>query len=322
MTGASERLGVLDIGTQSVLLLVVEPGRAAEGPRAVYEAIRRPRLGEGSGPGRPLDVRAVERTVAAVRELVAEASEVGAARVVAVATAAVRDASDDGALRARVAEILGSEPVVLDERAEAEASARGALSGLRGVRSEGPVTVLDVGGGSTEVARVERGRLAEFFSVPVGAVRLTERLVRHDPLTESERVALREAAREALTGAPLEDAQVVAVGGSATSLAAMTMGLETYDGTRVHGFVLERGALETYYEQLASMSVGRRAALVGLHPSRADVVVAGTALLLAGLEASGADRLVVSDRGVRWGVAMAWLHGAQRSYPDGGGRSA
>ncbi len=301
------RFGVVDVGTHSTLLLVVEGESGGKDLCVLHEAMRLPRLGEGSGPGRPLRPEAVERTVEAVASLAAEARALDVEALWVVATAAVRDACDDSGLRRRIAAVVGSELQVFAPQREAETSARGALSGLPNISSMTDVAVVDVGGGSTEVARVVQGRLRASFSVPEGTVRLTEWGVRHDPLTGSERLALRRRAREVLAEAPLEGAAVVAVGGTATSLAAMELGLEDYDPVKVHGHVTSRADLEAHFERLASSTVAQRARLPGLHPGRADVVVAGVALLLEAMHRAGADRLVVSDRGVRWGVALSWF---------------
>ncbi len=297
---------MLDIGTNTVLLLVV---RCREGePLALDEALEMPRLGEGAASGEPLRPAAVERTLQSIAALAARARRAGAERIVAVATAAVRDARSDGGFLERAAVLLGQPVKVLSEREEAEATARGALSGLSGVGS-GPVAVLDVGGGSTEVARLEGRRIVEARSVPVGAVRLAERFLAHDPPTLAERCAVLDAAREALAAMPLADAQLVAVAGTATTLAALDLGLAEYDPHRVHGHRMALPVVQVWFERLAGLPLERRRALPGMDPRRADVVVAGVALVLEALRATGRTEMMVSDRGVRWGVARALCQG-------------
>jgi exopolyphosphatase / guanosine-5'-triphosphate,3'-diphosphate pyrophosphatase len=306
------RVAAVDIGTNTVLLLVAE--RDADGsPRAVEERATITRLGQGVDATRTLAPEAVARTVACLEDYARAAQAAGAEAVRVVGTSAMRDAAGREQLARRVRELFGVEAEVLTGDEEAALTFRGALSGLRAPQgvSPGEVTVFDIGGGSTEIVTAAPGQPARFaHSYDVGSVRLTERLAPFDePLSQGDRARLRRAALEALAGAPRLAAGEVPVGiaGTVTTLAAAHLGMEVYDGARVHGARLEVGELEAVVERLAGLTLADRKRVPGIAPARADVIVAGGYVVLAVLETLGATALRVSDRGVRWGLAHGLL---------------
>jgi exopolyphosphatase/guanosine-5'-triphosphate,3'-diphosphate pyrophosphatase len=173
--------------------------------------------------------------------------------------------------------------------------------------------VFDIGGGSTEVvmgALAEDGTpraLSYAHSFDVGSVRLTERHVRHDPPTAEELEAARADATRAFASIPHTDESrsgaPVGIAGTMTTLAGVAMKMQTYDGARVHGHVMDVSELRRVVAELAALPLHARRALPGLEPKRADVIVAGGLVALALLEKLGATRVRISDRGVRWGLA-------------------
>jgi exopolyphosphatase / guanosine-5'-triphosphate,3'-diphosphate pyrophosphatase len=188
---------------------------------------------------------------------------------------------------------------------EAELTFAGALSGIRG--DEPNVRVFDIGGGSTEVVHGNRatGEVLYAQSYDVGSVRLTERHVRTDPPTPSEVSALREAARAAFASVPTfaSAASPVGIAGTMTTLAAVSLGMTTYDGARVHGLELPVAEIERVAEHLARLPLAERSKVPGLEPKRADVIDAGAHIALGYLAHIGAKHVTISDRGVRWGLA-------------------
>jgi exopolyphosphatase / guanosine-5'-triphosphate,3'-diphosphate pyrophosphatase len=309
-----ERYAAIDVGTNTVLLLVAE--RQGEALEPVLERAEITRLGRGvDGTGR-LDPTAIRDTVRVLAGFAREARELGAGRIVCVATSAARDASNsrDFFEAARAEAGLAPEVISGDEEARlvyASAWRDFGLSpaGPPPLPPGNPLAVLDVGGGSTEFTYGDgpapRGRR----SLQVGAVRLTERHVREDPIGRAGLARLREAAREAVHGlrgmeglGELGAARLVGVAGTVTTLAAVDQGLSVYDAGRVHGAALTRDDLERLFERLGAMTVAERARVPGMEPKRADVIVAGAAVVLEAMHALGFDRLTVSDRGVRWGL--------------------
>jgi exopolyphosphatase/guanosine-5'-triphosphate,3'-diphosphate pyrophosphatase len=300
------RVATIDIGTNSTLLLVAEARGADLVP--VLERARITRLGRGVDRSRALHPDAVEETLACLADYAAEIRAAGATRVAAVGTSAMRDAQGGEAFRARAAEILGVEPRVISGDEEADLTFAGALSGLG---LSGPVLVFDLGGGSTEVILGEAGAretAARAVSLDVGSVRMTERHVKADPPRAEELEAVRREARAALDGlgaawASASGARVVGVAGTVTTLAAYVLGVVPYDAARVHGARLDAAAVARATAELGRMPLAERRAIPAVDPRRADVIVAGAAIVEAVLAWASADELVVSDRGVRWGLA-------------------
>jgi exopolyphosphatase/guanosine-5'-triphosphate,3'-diphosphate pyrophosphatase len=300
------RVATIDIGTNTVLLLVAERGQDGV-LRAVEERATITRLGEGVDRTKHLSPGAIERTRACLEEYAAVVRAAGAEKVAVVGTSAMRDAGGGAEVRADVLAVLGVEALVVSGEEEARLTFRGALSGLP-VDVQGEVAVLDIGGGSTEVVIGRPGQppvIAFAESFDVGSVRLTERHITHDPPTPAECATVTRAARDAFAGVPgLQGVPVpVGIAGTVTTLAAVSLGLVPYDGARIHGHVLPRGRIEATVARLAALPLDARRVVPGMEPKRADVIVAGGLIALALLEHWGANDVRVSDRGVRWGLA-------------------
>jgi exopolyphosphatase/guanosine-5'-triphosphate,3'-diphosphate pyrophosphatase len=168
--------------------------------------------------------------------------------------------------------------------------------------------VVDVGGGSTEVITVERSRAVARTSVPIGAVRLTERHLRHDPPTAPEIAALnadidRHLARDLAALSLTRAVPVIGTAGTATTLAAVKLGLDRYDPVAVTGLRLSRDTVVVLLARLLAASVAERKAIAGIEPQRADVIAAGAAIFARILQHIDAPVLITCDRGIRWGVA-------------------
>ncbi|MGH7437129.1 MAG: Ppx/GppA phosphatase family protein, partial [Polyangiaceae bacterium] len=279
------RVATIDIGTNTVLLLVAERDGSGK-VRAVTERAQITRLGEGVDRTKRLAPEAVERTA---RCLEAYAREVAAARVDRVAvvgTSAMRDAPGGERLTKLVRDSFGVDVRVLSGDEEARVTFLGALHGLP-VDRIAPAGVFDIGGGSTEVilGQLGDGRLETRFlrSFDVGSVRLTERLVRADPPTPPMIAAIDATLAETFAPVPPLPAGVVPVGvaGTMTTLAAVALEMTAYDGSRVHGLSLTTSRLEGVADRLAGCPLEARRQLAGMEPKRADVIVAGARIALA-----------------------------------------
>jgi exopolyphosphatase / guanosine-5'-triphosphate,3'-diphosphate pyrophosphatase len=302
------RVAAIDIGTNTVLLLVAE--RSASGELvAIEEHATITRLGEGVDKTRTLAPAAIERTNTTIDRYAEIVGRLGASRVDVVGTSAMRDAGGGEAVRAHVKAKLGVEARTISGDEEAQLTFAGALSGISSLSPGDPVRVFDIGGGSTEVVHGTCGRpsgqLSFAHSYDVGSVRLTERYVKNDPPSAEEMADVRRAAREAFASVPSFESHVPPIGiaGTMTTLAAVSMEMGTYDGARVHGLTLPVTELERVVTELAALTVEKRRSVPGLEPKRADVVIAGAIVCLAYLEHVRADAVTISDRGVRWGLA-------------------
>jgi exopolyphosphatase/guanosine-5'-triphosphate,3'-diphosphate pyrophosphatase len=302
VTGAvTERFATIDVGTNTVLLLVAERRGAAFAP--LVERAEITRLGRGVDATGRLDPAAIAETARVLAAYAGEARRLGAAILACVATSAARDAANGPEFFAAARAAAGLSPEVISGEEEARLVFQSAWRDFG--RPGEPLAVLDVGGGSTELSfgdgPVPRGRT----SLQVGAVRLAERHPCDDPPAAAQVARLREAARQALrpvAAMGLGQGRLVAVAGTVTTLAAVAQALPVYDAERVHGSELSLVVVERLVGSLAALTVRARAALPGMEPKRADVILAGALVVAEATRAAGFDRLTVSDRGVRWGL--------------------
>jgi exopolyphosphatase / guanosine-5'-triphosphate,3'-diphosphate pyrophosphatase len=287
------RVAVVDIGTNTTRLLVaeVEDGQVSELERRTTITS----LGQGvDATGRLAEeaMARVSEAIAAYREVV---DRVGAERVVAVATSAMRDAANGPAFREQLEERFG-----IDARTiSGDEEARLTFLGATGARADDRKTlVIDIGGGSTEYV-VGRARQDPDFhvSTAMGSVRHTERFLRSDPPTHEELEALAEDVRGIVPAVAPEHA--IAVAGTATSLAAI-------DGAEdVHGYRLTLAACERITAMPAALPVEERRHVKGLHPDRAPTIVAGAVILTESIRTAGLDEAEVSERDILHGAALA-----------------
>jgi exopolyphosphatase / guanosine-5'-triphosphate,3'-diphosphate pyrophosphatase len=297
------RVAAIDIGTNSVLLLIAE-ARAGELVPLVERATIT-RLGEGVDRSGVLAEAACRRTLSCLEDYARELRACAVDRLDVVATSAMRDARGGEAFLRDAASRLGVLPRVISGDEEARLTFEGALSALE---LKGRVVVCDVGGGSTEIvigsARGKERVLDSAVSLDIGSVRLFERHVESDPPEPRSLASAAADVRRALESVPAPAAaSLVGVAGTITTLYAIEIGLSRYDAARVHGARLSRHAVETLCARLASLPLVERRQLAGLEPGRADVIVTGAVLVLELMRWAGAGELVVSDRGVRWGLA-------------------
>jgi len=296
----------IDIGSNSVLCLV---GQRTTGDniRPIADRCRITRLGRGLESTMLMSPEAISATLAAMEEYMTLADSLGAAKVVAVATAAVRKAKNRDAFLAEVARKLGIEVRVLSGAEEAKLTAKAVAATLAEfARNEG--VVVDLGGGSTEVAHLVDGTVKEVESLQIGVVSLTERHLLGDaPGRQRVETAVHDAADVLGTSTLLSSLPgalpAAGVGGSATTLATL-LAMEEYDGDRVHGTHIDVQQLTAVISQLQEMPSKARAQLPGLPADRSEVILAGAVILREALRTLGASRLTVSDRGLRWGVLI------------------
>jgi exopolyphosphatase/guanosine-5'-triphosphate,3'-diphosphate pyrophosphatase len=322
------RVAVVDIGTNSTRLLIAEV-KPAEG--ALEELLRRSqvtRLGDGVDSAGRLSEAASERVFRTLEEYRREIDSHDCVANLAVLTSAVREASNGDSFAERVRAEYGLDAHVLTGEEEAQLTFLGAMSGRgTGEPSGGrtPTVVIDVGGGSTEFI-VGIGHTAGFHvSLPVGVVRMSERHIHSDPPTPAELQSLARDTRavflEGLPGAeraPVE--QGIAVGGTATSAAAIDQALDPYDPAKVHGYPLLLATIDLLLARMAEMTEEQRRAVVGLNPDRAPTIVAGMVVLSEALGAFELDQVEVSERDILHGGALrlAGAAGAAPQTPPGG----
>ncbi len=301
-------VGVIDIGTNTVLLLI-----ARMHPPAPLEVIvdmqRAPRLGKGVDAGRMLSPESIHRVVDVLAEYQTILTRQRVDRIVVAATSAVRDAANREAFAKTVLDETGYQLEVLTGREEAELTFRGAISGLSGKES---MTVIDIGGGSTEITTGSSAGITERLSLDIGAVRLTERFLNHDPPTPEELSKTESFVRHQLANVKPQNrgSFLVGVAGTATSLAVLDLGLPVFERTAVANHVLTLPRLGELYLRLCGMRSDGIRNVSEVMRGREDIVTAGTLILISVMEHLGFSSLLVSERGIRYGLALRELQRA------------
>lgn len=301
------RLAAIDIGTVTTRLLVADVG-----PSSIAEIERSTditHLGAGLTTTGRLAEDAMQRVADRMAAYVERMNALGVEQHAAVATSASRDAANGDEFTALLVR-HGVEPLIIEGAREAELAFLGATEERVG---EG-FLVVDCGGGSTELVfgdslRVNgehEVRLEFARSIDVGSRRMTELFLHSDPPARSECAQAREWAAREFRGYfdRLEErpSEVLALAGTATTLAAIRLGLAEYDAERVHGFELSGSEVADILEMLADLPLEDRKGVVGLHPERAGVIVAGALILETVLALSGLDHLVVSEHDILYGI--------------------
>jgi exopolyphosphatase/guanosine-5'-triphosphate,3'-diphosphate pyrophosphatase len=286
------RLAAVDVGTNSVLLLVAERGRDGV-LRPVREEADITRLGRGVDRTGVLSSEGMQATLDVLARFAALARQDGARALVVTATSAARDARNGSEFLDRARERTGTKVEILTGDEEARLSYLAVAQDFGTEAGDAGLLAIDVGGGSTEFVHGRGRQLVFRKSLDIGSVRLTERCVRSDPPTAAEQDEIRQVVRGALSVLPAfpREARVVGIAGTVTSLFAIEHAIEPYDAARVRA-------------RLCAVPVAERRILPGMQPKRADVLPAGALLFEAALGHLGATGARVSDRGLRWGVLL------------------
>jgi len=307
MEGDSHRVAVVDVGSNSTRLLVADV--ATDRVVELERQSRVTRLGRGVDLTGQLSTEAIEAACEAIADYVAICRERDVEKVEAIATSAVRDASNGEAFVAELRERFALSTRVLDGEEEARLTYTGAT--FERPPTE-PTLVIDIGGGSTELVVGSGREIAFHASLQVGVVRHTERHIASDPPTPNELEALAADVRALIESAgdadPAAKARAgIAVAGTPTSLASIELGLEPYDPAQVHGRTLDLRSIQRLLSQLASAPLSKRAEIPGLHPDRAQSIVAGVVILVEAMRAFDLEQIEVSEHDILYGVAIGAL---------------
>jgi exopolyphosphatase / guanosine-5'-triphosphate,3'-diphosphate pyrophosphatase len=302
-----ERLAVIDLGSNSFRLVVFLAGAGWwKRTDEIYEPVR---IGEGLASSGELGREPIARALATLDVFAqfAKASGLGAGSIDAVATSAIRDASNAESFLDRARDRSGLPIRVLSREAEAR---YGYLAAINSTTLEDGA-VLDLGGGSLQLVRV-CGRLArESESWPIGTVRMSERFLPvNGPAKRRQLEALREHVADRLAEASWlspergsgAGARLVGIGGTVRNLAAAAQRAAGLPSNGVQGMVLERDALDELVERLAALPAAERASVPGIKPARADLILAGAVVVQSVLNAGGFDGLETTEAGLREGV--------------------
>ncbi len=310
------RIATIDIGTNTVLLLIadVHPDGSIETLREEQRIIR---LGRDVDALRNIGPEGFRNGEAVLRSYRKLAEDLGCERITAAGTSAIRDARNREAFVLAMLEHTGLRIDVLSGNDEALWTFRGgrlvwAGRDLLGDRA----LVIDIGGGSTEFIQGDSQHIEARISLDIGAVRMTERFIEHDPAEPEEEAALRSFLQAQFTeqlsafdrAAP---GSGVGVAGTITTLAAMMQDLAEYDPARINGFVIDHARLNAILAMLRTSTLEERKQLKGLQPERADVILAGGVILSEALTFFGLSSLTVSNYGLRYGLVLREMERAR-----------
>jgi exopolyphosphatase/guanosine-5'-triphosphate,3'-diphosphate pyrophosphatase len=299
------RVGVVDIGTNSTRLLIAD----VEGSR-VDEIERRTtvtNMGRGVDHSGTICSEAVDDVCGVIADYKARYEEMGAERVLAIATSAVRDAINGEAFIAELRERFALDARLLTGEEEANLTYLGATA-HRPV--EESTLVFDIGGGSTELIVGSGTRVGFHTSLQAGTIRQSERHLTSDPPDPHELEDLAADIRNLIDRAVAAEPQAnpkraIAVAGTPTSLAAIDQGLEPYDPGRVHGYRLGMPRIQRMLSRLSSLPLAERLRVPGLHPGRAPTIVAGTVILVQVMRAFRIQEIEVSELDILHGSALS-----------------
>jgi exopolyphosphatase/guanosine-5'-triphosphate,3'-diphosphate pyrophosphatase len=309
------RYGSIDIGTNAVLLLVMESNGQLD---ELYDASTITRLGEGVLATGRLIRPAMERTVGALVRYRRVLDDYGVETLDCFGTAALREAENRAEFVEMAWQRAGIRVRVIRRYEEAYYTY---LSVKDDPRIEGEeLLIVDIGGGSTEITRGTRHGFLGYVSLPLGTVKLTERFIRHDPPLAEELANLSgfvheqagRARRRRVGRKGSDNRSIVGMAGTVTTLAAMVLGLDAFDKKKVHGMVISLATLREWRERLLAMTVEERKGLPGMEPGREDLIPQGVLLMEEIVVASGGTQFTVSTAGARYGVLYEALKPLRR----------
>lgn len=296
----------IDIGTNTILLLVVRVDRERLEPLFDTETIVR--LGEGVHKNGLLSPEAMERGFRTLAQYLERCQKLGAENIFAAGTSALREADNSDQFLKMIRERLNLSIEIISGEEEARFSYLAVARDFKELKES--TLVIDVGGGSTEFIEGQSGHILQSISLPLGAVRLTEQFLLSDPVREEEWEMMEGRIGELLTRIPHppEPFSMVAVGGTATTLASVDLGLKEFIPEKIHRFALRQKALRNQLHLYRSKTIDDRKKIPGLPPARADVILAGGAILYMAMEELKCPSVLISCRGLRYGLLYERLN--------------
>ncbi len=304
------RLASIDIGTNSVKLVVAEVENQNI-RNVILERTEITRLGEYVNKTNTLQKEAMDRTLKIIRDFKLEADNLGVQKIIAIATSAMRDAENRDEFVKSVNETINTELWVATGDEEAELTFIGACSDPQLCSRK--LILVDVGGGSTEFILGQNGIIEDKFSINAGCVRLTEEFIHSDPISTDEIQNVFKTIislfYSRLSRIDMNERELVGVGGTITTLAAIHQGISDYKVDNIHRYVMSKEDIVSLLSYLKRMSLDERKKVQGLHPKRADIIVAGAAIFSTVMEILKAREIIVSTRGLRYGTLLKLARG-------------
>ncbi len=300
-----KRVASIDIGTNTILLLIAEVDEGRIRPLLEIETVVR--LGERVHENGILLKEAMRRGLQTLSQYLERCRVMEVQEIFAVGTSALREAKNSKDFLKLAEEKLDLSIEVISGEEEAQLSFLAVAKDLQ--EREKSIFVVDVGGGSTEFILGRGDQISRWISLPLGSVRFTEKFLHSDPVQQEEWNRMEKKIRDLLVDIPYsrEQLTMVAVGGTATTLASVEQGLEDFIAERIHHFVLEKEALKNQLLLYRTKTIEERKKISGLPMARADVILAGAAILYLTMEEVKCPSVLISCHGVRYGLIYKML---------------
>ncbi|MGE5629549.1 MAG: hypothetical protein ACM3TR_00455 [Caulobacteraceae bacterium] len=303
-----KRFAAIDIGTNSMRLMLCEVNGSAIVKKEKELIITR--IGKNVSKTSAISVRSMERNIEALKYFKNRADKYGAEKIVAIATSAVRDASNKEEFVKSAKSESGIDVMVIEGKEEAELGIKGVMSEID--NHEVNVLVIDVGGGSTELVLGNKDGIEYSTSINVGTVRLTEQFIKGNPISDSDIKDIKSRLMEQFSE-PLQYLSskridsVVAIGGTATTIGAIFRGLSIYNPDIVHNTDVNLSFVTETFNRLKDMTVKQRYEVKGLQKERADVVPAGMLILQHLLEGLKKEKVKISENDNLEGAVVKYI---------------
>ena len=303
-----KRVSCIDIGTNTALLLIadLEPESGTINP--VYHKQTIVRLGKNVDAEKVIGREALQRLIDSLSDYHRISIEHGAETIIATGTSALRDAKNHLQIIDEVARETGITIQCISGKEEAELTFSGAVAGISDIPEL--FTVIDIGGGSTEISMGSVSAITESLSLDIGSVRLTERFFTTQPPSEKEFNAAKFFINKLLTSSSLpffaSREHVFGVAGTLTTIAQVTQGMKHFDARTIHNFPLRYNDVHAFLEKLKKCNLEDIIRL-GIPEGRADVITMGTLILHQFMRLLGIEKVLVSIQGLRFGLAQKEL---------------
>jgi exopolyphosphatase/guanosine-5'-triphosphate,3'-diphosphate pyrophosphatase len=299
------RLASIDIGTNTILMLIADVERNGT-LSVVRDEHCIARLGKGVDEHSFIQKETFQRVLNILSQFKSIADSHGVQQLTACGTSALRDAANRQEFIDFIREHLSIDIKILSGQEEAESTYLGAVSEYLEDSPSGEFAVLDIGGGSTELVAGTGAIVSSAVSIDIGSVRLTERILKNSP---PDTTALENAVKLVQNNlhhlSPLPTAtMLIGVAGTLTTVAALDLQLKTFDKTLINRHTLTRETIERIFQELRHLTLDQIRHYPQIHPSRADILLAGILILLETLHKVNVSQITVSDRGLRYGMLM------------------
>ncbi len=294
------RVAVIDLGTNSVLLIVAELEKDKK-IKTLLEDKQTPRLGENVDRIKRISSAGIKRVLKTLYDFKKKTLKLKAEKIILLGTAALREAKNSAQFKKLIFQKTGLNLKIISGKKEAEFAYNGAVADFK--QKNKKFVLLDIGGGSTEVIFGTSNKISKLRSLNLGSLRMTERFPGNKKKVYSNMIKFIEQKFWSLkNNFKLQDSTLIGSGGTITTLGALSLGLKKYDRRKVHGLELSKSKIKGLLHTLKNTSLAERKRYLKVDPEQAGIIIAGTIILKQFMEIFGFQDILISDKSLRWGV--------------------